>query len=140
LIFLKSSIPPLGTTNQLSWFNKNLRVASGHFLLRRRCNLIATACGKKALTTSLCRLQRAPIGRIAGRKWSHRWTVRRETALAHMPEPASTTSTKGFERPIGKEDLAASARHRVDIEHRQVPALFAHAAAPVGSERANPRK
>ena len=49
---------------------------------------------------------------------------------------------ESFERPIRKEDLDAGARHRVDIEHRRVlmPVFFAHAATPVGSASANPRK
>jgi hypothetical protein len=38
-----------------------------------------------------------------------------------MPEPASTTSAKCFERPIGKESLNAGARHRVDVEEGSYP-------------------
>jgi hypothetical protein len=44
------SIPPLGTTNRLSWLKKSPLLAAGHFLLDRRCNPIATARQKNALS------------------------------------------------------------------------------------------
>ena len=86
--------------------------------------------------------KRAPICRITRRKRPNSRTVRRETALPLPPKPASAISAEAFKSPVREEDLDAGARHRVDIEHRRVlmPATFAHAAAPVGSERAKPRR
>ena len=88
------------------------------------------------------RSQGVLIRRITRRKRPNSRTVRRETALPLPPEPTSAISAEALERPIRKEDLDAGARHRVDIEHRRVLmlAISAHAATPVGSERAKPRK
>jgi len=59
------------------------------------------------------RVQRVPIGQVAGRKRPYSRPLRREPAPAHMPEPTSATSAERFKRPIHKEDLDARACHRM---------------------------
>jgi hypothetical protein len=71
-----------------------------------------------------------------------RRTVRSEPAPARPPKPTRADPAERFQSAVGPEHFDADAGRRIDIEDGLVPmaAIHTHAATPVGSASAKPRR